>query len=80
MGRLLAAKANGELTRYVGNAKSSLADLLTDDAPVEKVAACHREDLGAWLRVTMPALYGPFAVQPWIKYVLREISSIQTPA
>lgn len=79
MGRLLAAKANGELTRYVGPARSTLADLLTDDVAVEKVAAC-QEDLGAWLRATMPALYGPFAGEPWIKYVLREIASIQRTA
>jgi hypothetical protein len=28
-------------------------------------------DLEGWLRVQMPALYGPHAGQPWIKHLLR---------
>lgn len=80
MGRLLAAKANGELTHYVGKAENAWAKLITDDVPVQKVAACHKEDMGAWLKGTMPALKGPFASSPWVKYVLKEIASIQQSA
>lgn len=80
MGRLLAAKANGELARYAGKTESTLAKLLKEEPVVEKVATCHQEDVGAWLRATMPALYGPFAGRPWVKYVLKEIASIQWPA
>jgi hypothetical protein len=80
MGRLLAAKANGELARYTGKTESTLAKLLKEEPVVEKVATCHQEDVGAWLRATMPALYGPFAGRPWVKYVLKEIASIQWPA
>ncbi len=80
MGRLLAAKANGELPRYVAKPKSTLENLLPEQTFMEKVSACHQEDLEAWLRATMPALYGPFAGRPWIKYVLKEIASVQWPA
>ena len=80
MGRLLAAKANGELSRYVAKPKSALENLLSEQTFMEKVSACHQKDLEAWLRATMPALYGPFAGRPWIKYVLKEIASVQWPA
>jgi len=80
MGRLLAAKANGELPRYVAKPKSTLENLLPEQTFMEKVSACHQKDLEAWLRATMPALYGPFAGRPWIKYVLKEIASVQWPA
>jgi hypothetical protein len=80
MGRLLAAKANGELSRYVAKPKTTLASLLSDEVPVEKVDGCHQEDLEAWLRASMPALYGPSAGKPWVKYVLKEIASLQWPA
>ena len=80
MGRLLSAKANGELSRYVAKPKTTFANLLSDEVPVEKVDGCHQEDLEAWLRASMPALYGPSAGKPWVKYVLKEIASLQWPA
>lgn len=80
MSRLLAAKANDELNRYVGKSQSTVGQLLEFDVPIEKQAACGKEDLEAWLRTSMPALQGPFAGKPWIKHVLREIGSIQWSA
>lgn len=80
MGRLLAAKANDELTRYVNQSQSKVGQLLEFDVPVVKEAVAGKEDIEAWLRASMPALQGPFAGRPWIKYVLREIGSIQWPA
>lgn len=80
MGRLLAAKANNELSRYIGKAQNRTGQLLELDAPIKKETATGKEDLEAWLRASMPALKGPFAGKPWIKYVLREIGSIQWPA
>lgn len=80
MSRLLAAKANDELDRYVGKQSSAVSQLLEFNIPVVKQAVCGKEDLEAWVRASMPALQGPFAGRPWIKYVLREIGSIQWPA
>lgn len=80
MSRLLAAKANGELCRYAGKSETTLAKLFEEESPLEKVSNCRQEDVGSWLRATMPALYGPFAGRPWVKYVLKEIASIQWPA
>lgn len=64
MARLLAARANGELNRYAGGSKSSLAELVAFDSPLEKVTSCHNEDLEAWLRAAIPALKGPYASSP----------------
>lgn len=64
MGRLLATKANGDLSRYVAKPKTAFENLFSEEVPVEKVATCHQEDLEAWLRATVPALYGPFAGKP----------------
>ena len=77
MGRLLAAKANGELARYAGKKKSTLPELFIEESAVEKVGDSHREDEGAWLRATVPALYSPCAGKPWVKYVLKELASIK---
>jgi hypothetical protein len=40
---------------------------------VEKQASYRKEDHEVWLRASMPALRGPLAGKPWIKYVLREV-------
>jgi len=80
MGRLLAAKANDELTRYVNQSQSKVGQLLEFDVPVAKETLGSKQDIEAWLRASMPALQGPFAGRPWIKYVLKEIGSIQWPA
>ncbi|WP_157074706.1 hypothetical protein [Thermovenabulum gondwanense] len=31
------------------------------------------EDVEEWIRVSLPALRGPYAGRPWIKYVLKEL-------
>jgi hypothetical protein len=80
MGRLLAAKANDELSKYVCRTPGALCSLLESEVVVEKQASHREEDLEAWLRASMPALKGPFAGKTWIKYVLREIGSIQWSA
>ena len=80
MGRLLAAKASGELNRYTNATKNSLVGLVGIDSPMERVATCHEKDLGDWLRAKVPALKGPHASKPWIKYVLKELSLAQWSA
>ncbi len=77
MGRLLAAKANNELSKYLQQRPSALSGLVESEVVVEKQASHGKEDLEAWLRASMPALRGPFAWKPWIKYVLKEIGTIQ---
>ncbi|KUK08428.1 MAG: hypothetical protein XD49_1527 [Caldanaerobacter subterraneus] len=34
------------------------------------------EDVGKWLRVSLPILEGPFASKSWIKYVLKELTRV----
>lgn len=77
MARLLAAKANGELSNYVlrwplehGKLKE-IAQIKPVEKPVEKQKA---GEIGEWLQATIPALKGPFADRPWIKHVLRELT------
>ncbi len=74
MARVLAAKANGELKLYIWRwplEHQKLKEMAQQIKPVERPKA---EDVGKWLRATLPALKGPFADQPWIKYVLREVT------
>jgi hypothetical protein len=73
MARVLAAKANGELSHYVlrwpvQNQK------LKECTHVVRSRKTKLEDVEKWLRASLPALKGPFADQPWVKYVLRELS------
>ncbi|NPV30676.1 MAG: ISLre2 family transposase [Firmicutes bacterium] len=77
MARLLAAKANGELSNYAsrwpvehGKLKE-IAQIKPVERPVEKQKA---GEIGEWLQATIPALKGPFADRPWIKHVLRELT------
>lgn len=83
MARLLAARANGELGEYVGCAcafcREVLANALGEEV-VERPGKVRVEDLEGWLRAKVPALKGPFAGRPWIKYVLRELVSVRWPA
>ncbi|NHM26889.1 ISLre2 family transposase [Desulfofundulus sp. TPOSR] len=72
MARILAAKANGKLDNYVLRwpvKHEKLRELA--QKPVEKQKA---GDVEKWLQATLPALKGPFADRPWIKYVLRELA------
>lgn len=82
MARLLAARANGELGNYteVSNNPQHRWEILKQvmsDTAIEPQAKVTEKDLEAWLEAAVPALRGPFADKPWIKYVLRTITSIQ---
>ncbi|MDQ7794338.1 MAG: ISLre2 family transposase [bacterium] len=78
LGRLLAARANGELVHRSARPKASAAL----PRPAIKTPDIRRlqKDPAEWLRRSMPALQGPHASKPWVKWVLREISRIQAPA
>lgn len=73
MARVLAAKANGELSNYTLRWPVEHRKLreIAQLKPVEKQKT---EDVEKWLQSSVPALKGPFADRPWIKYVLRELS------
>lgn len=73
MARLLAAKANGKLENYILRWPIKHEELkeLAQKKPVKKQKA---EDIERWLQVSLPALKGPLADRPWVKYVLRELA------
>lgn len=74
MARLLAAKANGELSNYASRwlmEHGKLKELAQLKPVIEKQKAGEMEK---WLQATIPALKGPFADRPWIKHVLRELA------
>lgn len=82
LSRLLAARANQQLDRYTAAATPTAEQFIALELP-----ACVREDLRqamedpeAWLRASLPALRGPSASAPWVKWVLREIAHVQVPA
>lgn len=73
MARVLAARANKDIENYISR--------WTIEAKKLKEAAKNRpktslgvEDVEAWLKARLPALRGPSAGAPWVKYVLRELS------
>lgn len=75
MARVLAAKADGRLKSYTKRwplAHAKLADIVLRPESREKQP--EKEDLEGWLRASIPALKGPFASHPWVKYVLKELS------
>lgn len=83
MARLLAARANGELGAYAGRARTFCREVLADtlgEEVVERPGKVRVQDLEGWLWAKVPALKGPFAGRPWIKYVLRELVSVRWPA
>lgn len=82
MARLPAARANGELGNYTEVSKNpqhrwEILKQVMSDTAIEPQAKVTEKDLEAWLEAAVPALRGPFADKPWIKYVLRTITSIQ---
>ena len=79
MARLLAAKSNGELPRYLEPRPTAVAMHSITGGDLEPAKA-RPEDVEAWLKADVPALTGPFAGTPWIKHVLREIVMIQSVA
>lgn len=81
MARLLAARTNKELQKYVRAKDMPHLELLRKVVGTSAIDDSHlKEDPEDWLRAEMPALRGPFSGLPWIKYVLRELSSVRFSA
>jgi len=77
LARLLAARANGELpeaARQVWRAQPELIRRAAGDKPICTEGCPSGQDPSAWLQASMPALYGPSADEPWVKYVLRVLA------
>lgn len=80
MARLLAAKANGELERYCVKTNTINQDALQKAVGVTAIKpwdGVKGKGQQAWLEATVPALKGPFAGKPWVKNVLRTLTSIR---
>jgi len=77
MARLLAARANGELGRFAARPWPRRQDLMASvpRQGVLRQRPCPQEleDAAAWLRVRMPALYGPHSDRDWVK-LLRQLA------
>ncbi|WP_456151139.1 UPF0236 family transposase-like protein [Alicyclobacillus vulcanalis] len=77
--RLMAARANGEPVMKASEkrephlATRGMAQeaVVTDAEMTRKVEAA-----ASWLEAHMPALSGPHAGRPWVKYVLRELARL----
>ncbi|SMB93595.1 Uncharacterised protein family (UPF0236) [Thermanaeromonas toyohensis ToBE] len=75
MARVLAAKANGELEQYIWRwpvEQQKLKEIVK--AKAKEVDRPKAEDIEKWLRVSLPALRGPYADRIWVKHVLRELT------
>ncbi|SMB95932.1 Uncharacterised protein family (UPF0236) [Thermanaeromonas toyohensis ToBE] len=75
MARVLAAKANGELEQYIWRwpvEQQKLKEIVK--AKAKEVDRPKVEDIEKWLRVSLPALRGPYADRIWVKHVLRELT------
>ena len=75
MACVLAAKANGELEQYIWRwpvEHQKLKEVAKAKVKVEEKPKV--EDIEGWLQVSLPALRGPLACRPWVKYVLRELT------
>lgn len=80
MARLLAAKANGELERHCARTDTINQDVLQKVIGVTAIKpwdGAKGSDQQTWLEATIPALKGPFAGKPWVKNVLRTLTSIR---
>ncbi len=81
MARLRAAYMNGELERVTRRRRwlsmQPTVRQAVGDEPVV-VPGEEEEEVGEWLQATMPALKGPYASRPWIKYILRQIGNQAT--
>jgi hypothetical protein len=79
MARLLAAKANQELSRYATHYQPIEQEKLIKVLPESLVKPNDKDsqrDYSNWLAAEIPARFGPHADHMWVKYVLREISQI----
>ena len=74
---LLAARSNGELSRYLSKATKGRPEIIRK--AVDRIAARVESTYGgidteAWLNAkTLPASKGPFSGKPWVKFALRQI-------
>lgn len=80
MSRLLAASANDELERYVRRPATSGWDVvhqMVGTSALQPSVKSLGENPTTWLEAAMPVLKGPFASAPWVKYVLKTLTSMR---
>lgn len=77
--RILAERANGELEKYILRWPTEERKL-KEMAQIKSEEKKGVEDIEEWLRVSLPALKGPCAGRPWVKYVLKELSHVSVAA
>lgn len=78
MARLLAAKANNEISKYSGSSGGFERERITRALPsklVDPKSKPSKKDLSEWLAATVPLLEGPASGKMWAKYVLRPLTS-----
>jgi len=78
MARLLAAKANKELSKYSGEWKDYNRNQIASVLPsklIDPQSKPSKEELNDWIAATMPLLKGPASSKMWVKYVLRPLTS-----
>lgn len=77
LARLLAVKANGELAAVCQGRRQMQSGRLKELAGDRLIQELRPgEDAGAWLRAKLPALLGPAADEPWVKFCLRPLSRV----
>ncbi|AEJ43095.1 hypothetical protein TC41_2199 [Alicyclobacillus acidocaldarius subsp. acidocaldarius Tc-4-1] len=76
--RLIATRANHEPLRANTPSRSEMqAEVPVKTKPVNEAEIARRvEEAATWLEKHMPALVGPHADRPWVKYVLRELARV----
>ncbi|MFO7172338.1 MAG: ISLre2 family transposase [Bacillota bacterium] len=78
LARVLAVRANGELQAVVRPRRQAQPEgvqrLLRDRRLIAELE--RGQDPEEWLRARVPALYGPGAGSPWVRYVLRQLAHI----
>lgn len=78
MARLLAAKANNELSKYSGDSQGFKRDRIANVLPktiVNPKSKPSKKDVSEWLAASMPLLEGPASDKMWVKYVIRPLTS-----
>ncbi|PZM90907.1 MAG: ISLre2 family transposase [Actinobacteria bacterium] len=79
LGRLLAARANGELaafTRRSGSRPLETLPSVVADIDLREPTRAELNEAEDWLRARVPALYGPHADRPWVKHKLRRLAHV----
>jgi hypothetical protein len=72
--RLLAARANGTLDTALARVRPEAQPAPAAPAPTTSWLRREPGDIAvSWLQAHVPALTGPHADRPWIRYVLREL-------